>query len=153
LEELKELESEFIRFLASQSIPADDWEKMKTRQPERAEGLIGIFSDIVFDKILGKVEYLEHRRRQDLRVYKFLNDRIQMLGLVVENAPNFDFERSDSPQEMIARLNATGGRVRLFSGEKKFRKTKEMEAFQLMEEGALISKDDSLYALLSGLQP
>src|SRR5690625_7148031 len=64
LEELKELESEFTTFLVTQGIPAEEWEKMKEKEPEQCQGLIDIFSDIVFEKILGKVKYLEHREKQ-----------------------------------------------------------------------------------------
>lgn len=151
LAELKELEKEFTRFLASQSIPAEDWEKMKQQQPERAEGLIGVFSDIVFDKVLAKVEYLEDRQPHTLRVYKLMDDHISMMGMMVEGAPAFDFTQDYPPQEMLARLNAAGGQARLFTGTKKFQFTKEKEAFLLMEGGALISKKPDLYDTLAGL--
>ena len=48
--ELKTLEKDFIEFLASQSITADEWENMRK---EQQLGLIDIFSDLVFEKVLG----------------------------------------------------------------------------------------------------
>ena len=51
-EELQELEKEFVQFLVSNTVTADDWEKIKEDNPERAEGLIEIFSDIVFEKVI-----------------------------------------------------------------------------------------------------
>ena len=50
-EELVEMEAEFIRFLATRSIPGPDWEKMKTAQPQRVNDLLEEFSDLVFEKI------------------------------------------------------------------------------------------------------
>jgi hypothetical protein len=67
-DELEELEGEFIKFLASNTVTADDWVKTKAETPEKAEDLLDVFSDIVFEKILEKVEYLEHKRPKDFRV-------------------------------------------------------------------------------------
>jgi len=39
-EELVEMEAEFIRFLATRSIPGEDWDKMKTTQPERVQAFL-----------------------------------------------------------------------------------------------------------------
>ena len=61
--ELEELKTEFVRFLVSNTVTGDDWEKIKKENPERAEGLIEIFSDIVFKKIISKVEYLEMKKQ------------------------------------------------------------------------------------------
>lgn len=151
-DELEELESEFIRFLASNTITADDWVKIKEETPERAEGLLDVFSDIVYEKILEKVEYLEHKRPRDIRVYKVFDDKIQMMGLFVEGETTLDFTQNEAPEQMLVRLGKDGGNVKMFSGEKKFKKTKEMEIFQILEEGALISKDSTLFKTLSSLK-
>ncbi len=153
LEELQELEKEFVRFLASHSIPADDWDKMKSQDPDRAEGLIEIFSDIVFDKILSKVEYLEHRQKNSLRIYKVEDDKISMIGLVTDGASELDFTKNESPEEMMAQLQMSQRNLRMFAGEKKHKFLKEKEVFLLMEEGALISKDPALYRQLNALRP
>jgi len=151
-EELQELESEFVRFLASNTITADDWVKTKAETPEKAESLLDMFSDIVFDKILEKVEYLEHKRQRDVRVYKFYDDHIEMVGLMIKGETDLDFRKNESPEDMLIQLRVKGAGVQLFSGSKPFKFTKEKEIFLLMEEGALISKDPSLFNSLSGLK-
>lgn len=151
-EELEELESEFVRFLASNTVTADDWVKIKAETPEKAGNLLDMFSDIVFEKILEKVEYLEHKRPRDLRVYKILDDKIQMMGLYVEGKTSLDFTKNESPEHMLAQLANGTGNVKMFSGEKKFKKIKETEIFQILEEGALISKDPTLFNTLSALK-
>ena len=55
IDELKELEQEFVRFLASNTVTSEDWQAVKTTNPERADQLIDIFSDIVFDKVIDKI--------------------------------------------------------------------------------------------------
>lgn len=151
-EELEELESEFIKFLASNTVTADDWVKIKSDAPEKAEKLLDMFSDIVFEKILLNVEYLEHKRPRDLRVYKFHDTKVVMMGMYVEGETTLDFTKDLSPQEMMLQLNQSGGHIKMFSGEKPFKYTKEMEIFKIMEEGALISKDPTLFNTLSSLK-
>ncbi len=152
IEELKELEKEFVNFLSSQTITADEWVKIKEEQPDKADGLIDIFSDVVFDKILSKVEYLEHKREKDLRVYRFFDDHIKMYGIMVKGKNIVDFTRNESPEEMITQLQISGGQVQFFTGEKKYKFSKEKEIFLIMEEGALISKDSTLYDSLKQLK-
>ena len=151
-DELEELEQEFVKFLASNTVTADDWVKIKVESPEKAERLLDMFSDIVFEKILLNVEYLEHKRPRDVRAYKFLDDKVMMMGMYIEGESSLDFTQQSSPQEMLSELNKVGGSVKMFSGEKTYKYTKEMEIFKIMEEGALISKDPTLFNTLSSLK-
>lgn len=150
-DELQELEQEFVRFLAANTVTASDWVKLKAESPEKSERLVDMFSDIVWEKILSRVEYLEHRQPKMLRCYRFHDGHVRMMGIAATGEGPLDFTRNDSPQEMVAQLRLSQQEVQLFSGRKEYRKTKEMEIFTLMEEGALISKDPKLFATLLGL--
>ncbi len=152
LDELKELEPEFVRFLASNSVTADDWTKIKEDSPKKAEQLIELFSDIVFDKILTPVVYMEQKTKHHLRIYKFLEDRIILMGLLIEDAPSFDFTKNNSPQEMIQAIEQSKGTIKTFAAEKKIANSKQMEAFALLESGALISKSSLLFDTIQSLQ-
>ncbi len=151
LSELQELEKEFTRFLASHSVTADEWVKIKEESPEKMENLLDIFSDIVFDKILADVEYLEHKRTKDFRVYQFKDDKAVMFGLFIEGESDIDFRKEEDTSAMMEKVKASNASVKLFTGEKKYKFTKEMEIFKVMEEGALISKDDTMFNTLQSL--
>jgi len=58
-EELEGVKEEFVKFLAANSVTADDWEKLKKEENDKAEKLIDIFSDIFWDKALTKINVLE----------------------------------------------------------------------------------------------
>ena len=66
--ELKDLEQDFIRFLASNQVTADDWKKLKDSKSDQADGLIGLFSDQVFDKVYPSHHL--HKIKPDLSFYK-----------------------------------------------------------------------------------
>ncbi len=151
-DELAELETEFVRFLAANGLAGADWERLKAEQPERTEALIADFSDLVFDKVLQKVEYLEWKQPHDLRTYHCLSDRLVMNGLLIEGQTSFDFTQNLGPEQMIGMLQVSGARLKLYSGERAYREDRERELFELMEAGALISKDGGLFRVLEELK-
>lgn len=150
-EELLELEQEFVRFLASHSITAEDWEKMKKESQEKAEGMIDIFSDIVFEQTLKKITYLELKTPRDYRTFHCLSEKIFMVGILIEGPSNLDFTQNLPPQEMMAQLQMSNAKLKLYKGEKTYNKEREVELFELMQKGALISKDGAMFKTLSQL--
>lgn len=153
LEELGELEQEFVRFLASNSIVSEEWMTLKTAQPEKAERLIEIFSDIVFEKVISKIKFLEHRSPNDLKLFKCDEDLIQLIGIKVIGANSIDFTQKQTAEEMISKFRlAPQGSIKMFSAEKKYKNNdRSTELFQMMEDGCLIS-DGKLYEMMKGMR-
>jgi len=59
-EQLEELHQEFINFLATQAIDKAEWDKIKIEKPEVAEQELDVFSDLVWEGVLGRAQFLEH---------------------------------------------------------------------------------------------
>ena len=59
-EQLDELHEEFATFLATQSIDAQMWVEIIAERPNVAEEQLDLFSDIVWERVLEKVTYLEN---------------------------------------------------------------------------------------------
>lgn len=151
-DELVELENDFITFLASNTVTADEWEKIKLEDSQKAEQLIELFSDIVFDKVLSNAEYIEYKTPKDIKTFHFLEDKIVMNGLFVEGNSTFDFTKEQQPEEMLKAIQQSGSKLKLYTAEKVYSRSPEMEAFEMLENGALISKDGHLFKLLEGLK-
>lgn len=151
IEELKDMENEFVRFLVSNTVTAEDWEKIKKENPERAEKLIEIFSDVVFDKVLEKVKYIEHRNQYDIKTFRCLDDKIELLGLKVSSVAGVDFTQTQSAENMLAYLkNAPQGSVQMYSAEKAYKNNNpKKEIFSMLENGGAISDGKIFEALLS----
>ena len=49
-EQFEELHKEFINFLATQSLTAEEWSKLKLEKPELASKEMDIFSDLVWEE-------------------------------------------------------------------------------------------------------
>ena len=83
-EQFEELNQEFINFLATQSITADEWKEIKEQKPEVAEEELDIFSDLVWEGVLSKVEYLENIAPQHMYLFKVEGSQLRLIGLKIK---------------------------------------------------------------------
>jgi hypothetical protein len=150
IDELKELEQEFVRFLAANTVTSEDWQKIKTVTPQKAENLIEIFSDIVFEKTISRISHLEHRSPQDLKLFECLDDKIKLIGIKVVGVEQVDFTKNQSPTEMLQIFRtAPQGSIKMYSAEKNYQNNdRSKELFSMMQNGCLISKGE-LYTTVS----
>lgn len=152
-EELRELEESFVRFLAVQGISGADWERTLRENSAEADRRIDEFSDVVFEKVIANVDYLELKRPKYLQCFACEPDRIRMVGLVLEGETALDLSREElAPERMMQLLQLSSAKLQLVSGERPYRESREREIFELMENGALISKEGGLFHLLLSLR-
>jgi hypothetical protein len=144
--ELIHLEKEFITFLASNQIIATDWEKLKAEKSPQVDELIEIFSDIVYSKVLSKINYLERRAEKEISVYFFDEKSIKLVGVKIP--PHLPINLSSS--NFCEQLKNIEAGATLFSNEKAYQKEKEQEIFELLETGCLVT-DDKFFNLLASL--
>lgn len=147
-DELAELEQEFIQFLAANTITGSEWEKIKQETPAKAEQLIELFSDLVFDKTLSNIRYLEFKTSRDIKTFHCLPDKMILNGLRILGDTSLDFTQESDPQQMLQLLQLSGARLQLYTAEKTYTASREQELFELMEKGALISRDGALFKAL-----
>lgn len=151
-DELRELEDSFVRFLASHQLTAEDWQRLKTDQPERVDTLIEQFSDLVFERVLNEIEYLEFKSPKDIQTFHCEPDRIQLLGIRVEGISTINFTDNEQPEIMLGQLLRSGAKLKMYQGEKPYKKERNLELFEMMESGCKISKDGALFKALQALK-
>ena len=150
--ELEELEAPFVRFLAAQGIPADEWTKLKVTDEARADQLVDQFSDMVIDDVVTRIQHCERRSERQLLVYRCGEERLEVRGLLVEGDSALDLRRDDPPAEMMARLQGSGARLKLLSAERAYGEAgRKRELFDLLERGSKIARSPELFELLDGL--
>ena len=150
IEELKDLETAFIRFLAANGIPGEDWEKIKTNDSKRTDELIDVFSDTVFHDTLTKIEHLQHIQAKAIKTFHCLPDKLKLIGLVVDGDSQIDFTKMDSPKMMAQQIATSSAELKMYTAEKPYTSKREMELFQMMENGCLISNGE-IFGLLKQL--
>ncbi|MCE9538689.1 MAG: DUF6495 family protein [Bacteroidetes bacterium] len=146
-EELQALEKEFINFLSSMQITGSDWEKMKKNEVEKAEELIAVFSDVVYDKVLTKIKFLEYRDQKTLNLFRCMDDKIALVGLRVKEHSSLDLTAPDIFSQWT---NDNTSSINVIKTEKNYMKERGVEIFELLQTGCLIT-DDKLFNLLMGM--
>lgn len=148
LTELEVLEKEFIQFLAANHITAPDWEKIKKEDHEQMNGLLDIFSDVVFDKTLEKLEYLEFIAPDDIKTFFCDKDQIYLLGLKHQSGRTVNFQEIDLSNDLIELIKDSSISFEIYSAEKSYQPERKQELFRMIESGCLISREGTLYKTL-----
>ena len=140
-EQLEELHEEFIRFLASQKIDKAEWDTLKQDKPEVAEQEIDIFSDLIWDKVLEKAEWLEHYSKNHIFLFKLDKEGMESIVIHAHNS-QADFMTEGGLQWLNEHIFSDD--VHLTRGKKDFSEDRSLEIFNLIEQGAILS-DGVLY--------
>jgi len=138
-EQFEELHQEFINFLATQSITADEWTNLKANKPEVAEMELDVFSDLIWEGVLNKAEYLEHFAPQHM--YLFHLDEKNMHAIVV-NVKNDEVDITTKEGYNWLRENLMDESVEFLQADKAYTEDKNLDKFQMIEQGASITKGD-----------
>ncbi len=149
-EELSSLESEFIQFLSSHTITADDWQELKENDPEKVNSLINLFSDIVLDKVLSKIDMVEKRTTHEVQIFKISDEKIFLHGIIADPSLDVDFTAEELNLNLEA-LGKDGASTQIVSSQRAIRDDRQHETFRLLQEGAMISHNTQLYETLKNL--
>ncbi|MEO1515793.1 MAG: DUF6495 family protein [Bacteroidota bacterium] len=149
-DELEQLETNFIRFLAAYSIDGPQWERLKKEQPAESDALIDKFSEVVFEKTLKNLTYLQYKTPKDIKVFHCLPDKMIMMGIMVEGESDLDFTKQDDKDSMLQQMRQSGAELKVYQAQKAYNGSREDELFKMMEHGCLIS-DGSLFQLIRSL--
>lgn len=136
-EQLEEFQEEFTVFLASQQIDRKEWEKIKADKPEVAKEEIDVFSDLVWDRVLSKVKYLEHFSERTLNLFKCGESEIMRIVVEVDKEPFNFFDEEDYIWFIDNSKHET---IQYFKGQKPYLKERNQELFDLIKKGGLITK-------------
>jgi len=144
IEELESMEKEFVDFLVLNGIPGDDWIKIKNTDPEKAEGICEAFSDVVFTKILKQCRYIErHAAKQVVSI--FCDDsKMYLMGLDAPDDSDIDFTNKSHLDKIKTNLHKG---LHTVKSEKEYSKEREMEIWEMLNNGFFIS-DQKLYMAL-----
>ncbi|WP_034040559.1 DUF6495 family protein [Wocania ichthyoenteri] len=137
-EQFEELHQEFINFLATQSVTADEWENLKVNKPELAETELDVFSDLIWEGALNKAKYLEHISPQHM--YLFHLDEDKMHAIVINLKNDIDITTKEGYNWL--RDNLMDENVEFLQADKDYTDDKNLDKFKMIEQGAVITKGE-----------
>jgi Family of unknown function (DUF6495) len=149
-EQLEELHPEFINFLASQSIDKKEWDHLKKNKPEIAMEEIDVFSDVIWDRALTNVKFVDHFSAN--YIFLFRCDALQLDSIVINTTKqNIDFLTQDGLNWLGENLFSEA--VDIKKGEKKVtEENRNEEVFKIIEKGGIISKGDLFLKIFALIQ-
>jgi len=137
-EQFEELHQEFINFLATQSVTADEWENLKANKPEMAEMELDVFSDLIWEGALNKTEYLENISPQHMYLFHLADDKMQAIVLNIKN----DVDITTTEGYNWLRENLMDENVEFLQADKDYTDDKNLDKFKMIQQGAVITKGD-----------
>lgn len=138
-EQFESLHQEFARFLASQNIDATEWKQIKEEKPNVAEDEMNVFSDVVWDDVLNKTQYLEHFSKTTANLFKCEDEEIHRIAIKV----NWDINLLEQEGFEWLLKNPMDNSVEVFRGTKPYNQSdRNAELFDLIEKGSAISKGE-----------
>ncbi|MGB5372008.1 MAG: DUF6495 family protein [Flavobacteriaceae bacterium] len=138
-EQLEELQQEFINFLATQSITAKEWQLIKSERPKVAEQELDVFSDLIWEGLLGKVVYLENLSAQQMHLFHCTKKQMKLISVKVSN-PNIDLTTKIGFDWF--KKNWQSDFVEYLTAAKAYTADPNVDKFTLIEQGAVITKGE-----------
>ena len=138
-EQFEELQQEFINFLATQTIAVDEWTDIKANKPEVAEQELDVFSDLIWQGVLSKVNYLEHISPQQMHLFHCANKHMRLIALKIKNS---EIDITTTAGYAWFKDNLLSDDVELFTATKDYSDDRGQDKFKLIQEGAIITKGD-----------
>ena len=138
-QQFEELQNEFINFLATQSITASEWETIKKNKPQVVEEELDVFSDLVWEGVLGKVTYLENISRQQMHLFHLADKEMKLISVKILN-PDIDLNTSLGFNWF--KKNWQSDFVEYLHASKAYTEDKNLDKFKLIQEGAVITKGE-----------
>ncbi len=148
-EQFEELHSEFINFLATQSITAEEWSALKKRKPEVAEQELDVFSDLIWEGVLNKIKYLENISAQQMHLFHIGKNDMKLIAIRVLN-PSIDLTTKEGFSWFKREYQSDS--IEILTAAKAYSEDKNIDKFELIEKGAVITKGE-LYQWFEDMMP
>ncbi len=136
-EQFEELHEEFALFLASQKIDVTEWKTLKEEKPEVAAEEMNVFSDVVWDDVLTKTEFIEHYSKSSINLFKCKQTLIERIMVKTTNK-DVDFLTKEGL--LWLSTNAGDPSLEFFYAHKDYANERNIELFDLIEKGGIMTK-------------
>ena len=142
LEELEELKSEFINFLAVNGIAADDWQRIQKVDQAKHDEMVEDFSDMVMEKVLSNIKYLEYKTSNSIMLFACKEDKMALTSINIKEGTGVEFDDAKSIEILLSTDEVNDGTLSFFRTEKTYQKERTKEVFDLTEQGCMVVTED-----------
>ena len=144
-DELKTLTEDFTIFLGTQGIDKNEWDRLKENESNKVDGILDIFSDMIFEKALASCRYMERISETEMHTYLFNDKNAHLVSIRMKDAGDASFldgHMSDVFMDLLKHQ-----KIEIWQGTKDYKKDRSSEMFDIMQTGAVMSRGE-LYRTL-----
>ncbi|MCF8322088.1 MAG: DUF6495 family protein [Flavobacterium sp.] len=145
-EQFEELQPEFANFLATQTIDKTEWDSIKSEKPEIAEQELDVFSDLIWEGVLNKADYLEHFSKNHIFLFHCFDTYVQSIVLK-SLVPEIDFLTKEGLQWLGE--NMFTETIEIKTGKKVFTDERNTSIFELIQQGSFLSDGQLFKQIIS----
>ncbi|MGO4773751.1 DUF6495 family protein [Flavobacterium sp. W22_SRS_FK3] len=145
-EQFDELHAEFASFLATQAIDKSEWDSIKENKPEVAEQELDVFSDLIWDGVLSRAEFLEHFSKNHIFLFQCFEGHVQSIVLK-SLVPEADFLTKEGLQWLSDNMFTDA--IEMKTGKKVFTEDRNSSIFELIQQGAFLSDGQLFKQIIS----
>jgi hypothetical protein len=144
-EQFEELHAEFASFLATQAIDKAEWDELKVNKPEVAEQELDVFSDLIWEGVLSRAQFLEHFSKNHIFLFQCFDAYIESIVLK-SVVSEIDFLTKEGLQWLSD--NMFTDNIEMKTGRKVFTEDRNSSLFELIQQGAFLS-DGQLFTQIN----
>ena len=120
------------------------WDDLKKNTPEIAMQEIDVFSDLIWDKAITNVRFVDHFSKNHIFLFKCHDTFLESI-IVNTSEASVDFFTTEGLEWLGNNLFSDGVTIQI--GKKEVAENRNEEVFKIIENGGIISKGD-LYSKL-----
>ncbi len=136
-DQFEELANEFSTFLAAQGIDASQWIDIKTHHKDKVDQWLDLFSDMVWEESLKKVNYIEHWSESQLFLFEFHFEEVHLI--VIKTLNNKHKLTTTSGINWLLK-NILSDEVEFFESKKIVNEEQNHSKFKIIQQGGIITE-------------
>lgn len=140
-EELEPLKEEFLKYLLVANITPERWEKMKAEKDEKCKEHLDIFSDLVFEKILDQIQFIDRILPQRIELYQCQKEQCLLYALEAKDGEDLQFDKDNLESLDLSKLHCIQGKKTMGEDRKK-------DIFDLLHQEHAYISDGALFKRL-----
>lgn len=145
-EELKEFEEEFKHFLIANGLHAEEWEKMNKDNPDKAIEIVGLFSDLILDKVYDKTNFIIHSSAKAIKAFKFNKETAVLIGVDLKGKGEFP------ENNLLQFITNNASDIVIYGTSKSFsEENRNKELHFLVKHGAVVT-DEKVFNYLAEIK-
>jgi hypothetical protein len=137
--ELEPLEAEFVKFLIVQGIDAADWNKLKVNDIEEADLVMDQFSDMVIERSLLNIKYLEIVLDKAIYTFHCQENEITLCAMTIDGESDFSLTNATDMSHIQTMLQEGALKINVFSQTKDYNPDRNTEVYNMLQQKLSIS--------------